>query len=133
VTLTGWVDAMVDPIPMNSLKIQRVLYTLVQNAIRHTSSGGTVSVTAQPLDGGRQAQVEITDTGEGIAPDDLAHIFEPFYRGVKSRSRDAHGLVGAGLGLAIARGIVEAHGGQIGAQSQVSQGSRFYFTLPRSQ
>jgi signal transduction histidine kinase len=70
--------------------------------------------------------VEVTDTGEGIRPEDLPFIFDRFYRGEKSRSRSTGG---AGLGLAIARGIVEAHGGQIGVES-TAQGTRFHFTIP---
>jgi signal transduction histidine kinase len=67
------------------------------------------------------------DTGEGIAPADLPHVFERFYRGEKSRSRE-HG--GAGLGLAICKGIVEAHGGRIWAEARSPQGTRVSFTLP---
>jgi signal transduction histidine kinase len=74
-------------------------------------------------------QVEIRDTGEGIDAQDLPHIFERFYRGEKSRNRATGG---AGLGLAISKGIVEAHGGQIGVESTPDQGTRFFFTLPRS-
>ncbi|HEX9074684.1 MAG TPA: HAMP domain-containing sensor histidine kinase [Anaerolineae bacterium] len=128
VTLSGSVDPGVDPVVMNSLKVQRVLYNLVQNAIRHTPSGGQVSVTAQACEGGTAAAVEIADSGEGIAPGDLPHIFEPFYRSDQSRVRDGSG---AGLGLAIARGIVEAHGGKIEVMSEIGRGSRFRFTLPR--
>jgi signal transduction histidine kinase len=69
------------------------------------------------------------DSGEGVAPADLPHIFERFYRGEKSRVR-AQG--GAGLGLAIARGLVEAHGGRIWAQSAPGQGARFSFVLPKA-
>ena len=75
-----------------------------------------------------RVQVEIADSGEGIAPGDLPHIFEPFYRGEKSRARNGGG---AGLGLTIARGIVEAHGGTICATSEPGAGSQFRFTLPR--
>jgi signal transduction histidine kinase len=71
--------------------------------------------------------VEVADTGEGIDPADLPHIFERFYRGEKSRSRRTGGT---GLGLAIARGIVEAHGGQIGITSQPGVGTHVWFTLP---
>lgn len=129
VALSGWVDPKVDPVPMNSLKMQRVLYNLVQNAIRHTPSGGAVSVAAQLCDGGREAQVEIKDTGEGIAESELGKIFEPFYRGEKSRSRGSGN--GSGLGLAIAKGFVEAHGGRIGVESRAGEGSRFWFGVPR--
>jgi signal transduction histidine kinase len=128
VALSGSVGPGVDPVVMNSLKVQRVLYNLVQNAIRHTPSGGRVSVTAQAREGSATAAVEIADSGEGIAPDDLPHIFEPFYRSDQSRARDGSG---AGLGLAIARGIIEAHGGKIEAVSEIGQGSLFRFTIPR--
>ena len=126
ITLCGEVDATIDPVPMHALKLQRVLSNLLQNAIRHTPAGGTVSVTAHHR--GARAEIEIADTCEGIAPGDLPHIFEPFYRGEKSRARDGSG---AGLGLAIARGIVEAHGGAIRVESEIGTGSRFVFTLPK--
>ena len=130
VTLAGSVEPSVDPVIMNSFKVQRVLYNLVQNAIRHTPAGGQITVTALPCNGGRQVQVQVADTGEGIAAGDLPHIFEPFYRSEKSRARDGSG---AGLGLTIARGIVQAHGGALVAESQPGEGSRFSFTLPRGQ
>jgi len=72
-------------------------------------------------------QVTVTDTGEGIAPEDLPHVFDRFWRADRSRSRD---YGGAGLGLTIARQLVEAHGGHIEAASEPGQGSRFTFTLP---
>jgi signal transduction histidine kinase len=130
VNLSGSVEPSVDPVLMNSLKIQRVLYNLVQNAIRHTPSGKQVSVAAQPCAGGKQVEVEIADAGDGIAPSDLPHIFEPFFRSEKSRARYGGG---AGLGLTISRGIVEAHGGTIDVKSEPGKGSRFRFTLPRAQ
>ena len=76
---------------------------------------------------GPAVRVEVMDTGEGIAPADLPRVFERFYRGEKSRSRE-HG--GAGLGLAICKGIVEAHGGRIWAEAVNPQGTRVSFTLP---
>ncbi|MCI0477800.1 MAG: HAMP domain-containing histidine kinase, partial [Anaerolineales bacterium] len=128
VQLCGAVEPTIDPVPMNSLKMQRVLSNLLQNAIRHTPTGGQVSVSAQLCADAKCVQVEIADSGEGIAPNDLPHIFDPFYRSEKSRAR---GGGGAGLGLTIARGIVEAHGGTIQVTSAPSVGSRFTFTLPR--
>ena len=94
----------------------------------YTPAGGSVGVRAEPVDGG--VLVEVRDTGEGIEVQDLPHVFERFYRGEKSRSRATGG---SGLGLAIAKGIVEAHGGQIDVESAPGQGTRFFFTLPRTQ
>jgi signal transduction histidine kinase len=108
-------------------KIQRVLNNLVQNAIRHTPAAGRVLITAAAADGG--ARVDVADDGEGIPPDELPRVFEWFYRGEQSRSR-AYG--GAGLGLAIARSIVEAHGGRIWAASAPGRGSVFSFVLPNA-
>ncbi|MCL4295808.1 MAG: HAMP domain-containing protein [Anaerolineae bacterium] len=108
-------------------KLQRVITNLVQNAIRHTPTGGSISLATQVAPEG--VQVEVTDTGEGIAPEDLPHIFEQFFRGEKSRSRETGG---AGLGLAIAKRIVEAHHGRIWVESRVGQGTRFSFVLPAS-
>ena len=108
-------------------KIQRVIYNLVQNAIRHTPASGSISLATQVIPEG--IQVEVADTGEGIAPEDLPHIFDQFFRGEKSRSRETGG---AGLGLAIAKGIIEAHHGHIWVESQVGQGTRFRFILPAS-
>ncbi|MEJ2733575.1 MAG: HAMP domain-containing sensor histidine kinase [Anaerolineae bacterium] len=126
VTLGGSVGPGVDPVPLDARQVGRVLANLVGNALRHTPSGGEVQVEARRTAEG--VQVEVRDTGEGIEAEDLPHIFERFYRSEKSRSRTSGG---AGLGLAIAKGIVEAHGGQIGAESTPGQGTRFCFSLPR--
>ena len=122
-------------------RIERVLANLVTNAIQHTPAGGSVglAVYAAPPRAasgeaapGQQPSVvfEVRDSGEGIAPEDLPHVFERFYRGEKSRSR---GTGGAGLGLAIAKGIVEAHGGRIWIESAPGQGTKVCFTLPAAQ
>ena len=108
-------------------KIQRVLYNLVQNAIQHTSAGGSVTLTTQSVPDG--VQVDVTDTGEGITPEDLPYVFDQFFRGEKSRSRETGGT---GLGLAIAKRIVEAHQGRIQVDSRVEQGTTFRFVLPVS-
>jgi signal transduction histidine kinase len=125
VTLEGSITPGVDPVPMDAQHIGRVLANLVSNALRHTPAGGTVQVRASAMATGVLA--EVIDTGEGISPADLPHVFEQFYRGEKSRSRATGG---AGLGLAIAKGIVEAHGGHIEVESTPGQGTRFFFTLP---
>lgn len=133
IKLSGWVDPSVDPVLMNSHKMQRVLYNLIQNAIRHTPADGTIFIQARKRDQEDQVQVDVIDTGEGIAEKDLSRIFEQFYRGEKSRSRESFGdhSGGAGLGLAIAQRIVQAHHGKIWVESKRGSGSRFSFTLPR--
>jgi signal transduction histidine kinase len=125
VRLDGSVSPQVDPVTLDPQKVERVLTNLIGNAIRHTPPGGQVTIDVQRLDG--HVRVSVSDTGEGIAPDDLPHVFERFYRGEKSRSRSTGG---AGLGLAIAKGIVEAHGGSIEVTSRAGEGSTFTFTLP---
>lgn len=124
VKLCGDVSADVDPVMMDPRRIGRVLSNLVANALRHTPGGGVVTVNGLRKES--QVIVEVIDTGVGIGKDDLSHVFERFYRGEKSRNRDTGG---AGLGLAISKGIIEAHGGQISVESRLAQGARFYFTL----
>jgi signal transduction histidine kinase len=102
-------------------KVQRVLFNLIQNAIRHTPADGSVTVRARPSGGG--VEVEVADDGEGIPAVDSEHVFEAFYRGDASRGED-----GAGLGLAISRAIVEAHGGRIWLEDG-HPGTRVRFTL----
>jgi signal transduction histidine kinase len=117
------------PNPMIApVRIQRVLYNLIQNAIRHTPADGTVFV--EVFDRGPEVQVSVRDTGEGIPPVDLPHVFDRFYRGDKARSRDS--AAGAGLGLSIARRLVETHGGRIWVAQPPEGGSIFSFTLPKA-
>jgi signal transduction histidine kinase len=128
VRLDGRVGRDIDPVRIDPVKIQRVLYNLLSNAIRHTPGGGEVLLTAEVIPSG--VRVTVRDSGEGIASEDLPHVFERFYRGERARTRDPHGERGAGLGLAIARGLIEAHRGTIEVDSQPGQGARFTFTLP---
>lgn len=123
VELSGNVEPGVDPVLMDTQRVGRVLNNLISNALRHTPAGGLVTVRAARKH--EKITVEVIDTGEGIAPQDLPYIFERFYRGEKSRSRATGG---SGLGLAIAKGIVEAHGGVIGVESLQGK-TRFHFTL----
>jgi signal transduction histidine kinase len=125
VSLEGRAESDVDPVYLDTQRIGRVLNNLVANALRHTPSGGRVEVCAWRES--NIVHVSVCDNGEGIPAEDLPHIFERFYRGEKSRSRATGG---AGLGLAIARGIVQAHGGDIQVESQSGQGTTFTFTLP---
>ena len=125
VQLNGSIAPGTDPVYLDAQRISRVLANLVSNALRHTPSGGAVRIRAARE--GARVLVEVEDSGEGIKPDDLPHVFERFYRGEKSRNRATGG---AGLGLAIARGVIEAHGGQIAVESTPGQGTRFHFHLP---
>ncbi len=125
VKLEGSVDSNVDPVMMDTQRIGRVLNNLIGNALRHTPADGRVEVRATRGNSG--VEVCISDTGEGIRAEDIPHIFESFYRGEKSRSRATGG---AGLGLAISRGIVQAHGGEIKVHSEAGRGSQFTFRLP---
>jgi signal transduction histidine kinase len=117
------------PARANPEKVQRVLFNLIQNAIRHTPADGSVTVRAEPT--AQTVQVEVADTGEGIAREEYASVFEPFFRGGSEAARTRNG---AGLGLAIARAIVEAHGGRIWLESErgAATGTRVRFSLPRA-
>jgi two-component system sensor histidine kinase BaeS len=106
-----------------SPRLVRVLQNLLQNAIRHTPADGTVRMEARRGPAGLELVVE--DTGEGIAPAALDRVFEPFWRGDAARSTD-----GSGLGLALAKRIVESLGGQIRVQSEPASGSRFAVVVP---
>ena len=105
--------------------LRHVLRNLLSNALTYTPSGGRITVAAREI--GEGIEVVVEDTGTGIPPEDLPHIFERFYRADHSRSRATGG---AGLGLAIARQFVEVHGGRIQVSSEQGQGARFTFTLP---
>jgi signal transduction histidine kinase len=107
-------------------QVERVLFNLLTNALRHTPSDGTVAVRAQPR--AREVEVTVEDTGDGVDPEALARMFDRFWRG--DRARTSRAGAGAGLGLAIARGLVEAHGGRIWAESRPGGGTRVSFTLP---
>jgi signal transduction histidine kinase len=101
----------------------------MENAFRHTPPGGKIFVEADLQD--REVQVAVQDTGEGIPSADLPHVFDRFFRGERSRSRGGYAEGGAGLGLAIAKGLVEAHGGRIWVESSLEAGTVMAFSLPR--
>ena len=103
-------------------RVLQVLDNLIGNAIKFSAPGGTVTLRVEPR--GDELWFVVADTGPGIAPDDLPHVFDRFWQ----VRQTAH--LGTGLGLAIAKGVVEAHGGRIGADSELGAGSRFWFTLP---
>ncbi|MCY0903030.1 MAG: ATP-binding protein, partial [Firmicutes bacterium] len=106
-------------------RVQQVLINLVNNALQFTSHGGAITISA--LQDADRVVFSVKDTGVGIPAADIGRVFERFYRVDKTRSRQSGGT---GLGLAIVKHIVEAHGGHVGVQSEVGQGSRFFFDLP---
>ena len=106
-------------------RIGQVLRNLLDNALTHTPPGGEIAIAAHA--DAQWVEVCVRDTGSGIAAKDLPYVFERFYRADRSRSRVTGG---AGLGLAIVRQLVQAHGGQIEVESEAGQGTRFTFTLP---
>jgi signal transduction histidine kinase len=117
-----------DNLPLVNIDWQRVnqvLHNLLENAVAHTHKGGTIKLAATKQ--GNWIEVSVSDTGEGIPAKDLPNIFERFYRVDKSRARVTGG---SGLGLTIAKRLVEAHGGKITVESKLGKGSRFSFTLP---
>ena len=113
------------PVTADRERVHQVLFNLVDNAMRFTPDGGAVTVSADRHNG--SVQIHVADTGTGIAPEHLPRLFERFYRVDPSRSREDGGT---GIGLAIARSVVEAHGGHIEARSEVGHGSVFTFDLP---
>jgi signal transduction histidine kinase len=106
-------------------KVERVLYNLLVNALRHTPSDGSVAVFVEPSGG--DVRISVEDTGAGLERETASRMFERFWRKDQARAR---GNGGSGLGLAIARGLVEAHGGRIWAESGRAGGARVSFTLP---
>jgi len=107
-------------------RVRQVLANLVENALRHTPRNGSIQVTVSDEPPGFLS-VSVRDTGAGIAPEDLPHIFEHFYKADRSRERSRSG---SGIGLAIVKQIVEAHGGQVHVDSAQGEGSVFSFTVP---
>lgn len=120
-----------EPLPqllIDPIRLRQVLFNLLANALRHTPTGGTITVTsaAQATD----LLIAVKDTGEGLTADQVAVVFDRFYRADKSRRRETGG---SGLGLAIVKAIVEAHGGRVEAQSEgVGKGSTFSIRLPKT-
>jgi signal transduction histidine kinase len=156
IALVAEVAAGLSPVPVDASRFNQIVGNLVDNALRYTPRGGRIVVATglvNPSTGGLRLQgafgpaapegsqapaptpaVTVTDTGSGIAPEDLPHVFDRFYRADKSRSRAGGG---SGLGLAIVKQLVEAHGGRVWAESPVHLaagdkgcGTRISFTLP---
>lgn len=127
VALAGVVPEDMQPVSVSPPRIQRVLNNLIGNALAHTPAGGRIDITAERID--RNVVVSVSDTGEGISPQDLPRVFDRFYRGEQSRKRSDLGG-GTGLGLAISRALVEAHHGTISITSALGKGTTVRFTLP---
>lgn len=115
------------PLEADAARLRQVLDNLVSNALKFTPSGGSVTVSASNGDG--PLRVEVTDTGIGVPQDELGQLFSRFYRASSARRR---AIPGTGLGLVIARAIVEAHGGTISLEPRETEGTRVMVTLPRS-
>lgn len=125
IRLTADVAPDLPPVLADPDRIRQVLVNLLSNALQYTPEGGAVTVTASG--GEAHVKVAIADTGPGIAPEDLPHVFNRFYRADKSRSRATGG---SGLGLAIVRSLVELHQGHVAVESTLGQGTCFTVTLP---
>lgn len=116
------------PVPVDAFLIERAVSNLVKNAIEHTPRGGRVDASVLAASG--RADVTVTDTGAGIAPEHLERVWERFYRAEAARTRPGDAGGGAGLGLAIVRRIVEAHGGSVAVRSSPGNGAAFTLSLP---
>jgi two-component system sensor histidine kinase BaeS len=114
------------PVRGDAQRLAQVLGNLISNALRHTPPGGRVTLSARAADGG--VIVRVADTGPGIPPEDRPYIFDRFWKGDPARTRDGKG--GAGLGLAIARQLVESHGGRIWVEDDDAPGATLAFSLP---
>jgi signal transduction histidine kinase len=125
ITLRSGVASNLPSIPIDPDRIQQTIAILISNALHHTPANGLITISTQRDSGG--LLLKVIDTGSGIPPEDLPHVFERFYRADKSRSRESGG---SGLGLAIARGIVEAHGGSIAVTSSMGKGTTMTIALP---
>ena len=118
-------DRSSDPVLADPEALHQVLSNLIRNAINYARSGGRIVIGARPIPG--FVEFYVRDFGPGIASEHLPRLFERFYRVDKARSRESGGT---GLGLAIVKHIVQAHGGEVRAESQLGHGSTFYFTIP---
>ena len=126
ITLQTSIPDDLPPVQIDPDRTRQVLQNLLTNALRHTPGQGQITLTIDRMSK-QDVRIQVQDSGSGIAPEDIPHVFEQFWRAERSRSRAAGG---SGLGLAIARALVEQQGGQIGVTSELGRGSCFWFTLP---
>lgn len=128
-------EPQVPPVAADPARLVRVVRNLVDNALSYTPAGGAVRLEARAQ--GDAVRVTVSDTGPGLSPEDAERVFDRFYRGAGDRSRAARPAdgkrgqpTGAGLGLTIARGLIQAHGGRIWVERSAGRGATFHFTLP---
>jgi two-component system sensor histidine kinase GlrK len=126
ITLQSTIEARLPRTKLDAERILQVLRNLIGNAVKFTPKGGQVSVVARPLNG--KLEVSVKDSGPGIPAQSLKTIFEKFQQGTHNGAKKTR--QGTGLGLAIASSIITSHGGEIWAESELGQGSRFVFILP---
>jgi len=125
VALSALIEPRLPPAMMDDDRVSQVVANLLSNALRYTPAGGKVEVSVTQDDGA--LSVSVADTGQGIPEVDLPHIFDRYYRGPEPKEKRAGG---SGIGLAVVKELVEAHGGRVWARSTPGQGSVFFFTLP---
>jgi two-component system, OmpR family, sensor histidine kinase BaeS len=118
-------EARVLPVRAHEAQLRRLLLILVDNALKYSPAGGTVTIRGHA--GATHVTIAVDDSGPGIAPEDLPHVFERFWRADKVRSRE---MGGTGLGLTMARQIADLHGAELEVQSDVGRGSVFTVRLP---
>ena len=127
VTIDRSIDPGLPPLEADEARVHQVLFNLVDNAVRFTPPGGEVTIAAHRANG--HVEITVADTGSGIPPEALPRLFERFYRVDDARSRD---VGGTGLGLAIVKHLALANQGDVGVESHVGRGCRFWVTLPRA-
>jgi two-component system sensor histidine kinase BaeS len=130
---TGRIDHSPDPVIVqgDADRLRQLLLILLENALAYTPSGGNITVEIDGHSGhAPHALLRVVDSGKGIAPQDLPHIFEPFYRADPARQHSDNGHAGSGLGLALARSIAHSFGGEITVTSRLGAGSTFCVVLP---
>jgi signal transduction histidine kinase len=132
IQLVQEIESDLPPVLGNEDQLRRLLYNLIENAIKYTPRDGRVDLQVKSSRDRKSVTLQVRDSGPGIAPEHLQHIFERFYRAEATRPRYTSSS-GSGLGLAIAKTIVDNHGGKIGVSSQLGEGTTFWVRLPATE